>query len=201
MIIYAKNFHYKLLFVFLFLGLILPTMAYAKDVSPQEKIVMSMGGEAIEKLASKKLSDKQREAHMRKLLDRYFDMTAIGRFALGRNWRKASKVQQKQYLKLFKDMVVRTYAHKFKDYSGEQFEVTGSKILNKRDTIVNSRIIPKDAPKLSIDWRVRKKANEYKIIDIIIEGVSMSVTQRSEFASIIQQGGGNVEFLIAELNR
>lgn len=171
-----------------------------KQMTAQERLVKNMGEEAIKKLAGKKITDKQREAHMRALLDRYFDITAIGRFALGRNWRKADKKQQKEYLKLFKDMVVSTYASRFREYSGEKFEVIGSKTLSKRDVMVNSKIIPKEGPELAIDWRVRKKSSKkYKVIDIIIEGVSMGVTQRSEFASIIQHGGGKIDSLLDEL--
>ncbi len=189
------------LFVVLLSGSV--TDAYAKDKkhSNIELLVVNMAGEALKDLTDNEISDKQRSKRMRALLNKYFDLTAIGRFALGKTWRKASKTERKQYLELFKTMVVDTYAERFKEYSGEEFVVTGSQTLNKRDSIVHSFIKPKDGPKLAIDWRVRNKDDNYRIIDVIIEDVSMGVTQRSEFAAVIQQGGGDIGFLLASLEK
>ncbi|MEC7028100.1 MAG: ABC transporter substrate-binding protein, partial [Pseudomonadota bacterium] len=69
----------------------------------------------------------------------------------------------------------------------------------EKDTIVTSFIIPDQGSEIQIDWRVRYKDGKYKVIDIIVEGVSMSVTQRSDFSSVIQRGGGNVQVLIDHL--
>ena len=69
------------------------------------------------------------------------------------------------------------------------------------DSIVSSQIIPPDAPPVAVDWRIRPRGDALKVIDVAVEGVSMSVTQRSEFSSVIQRGGGNIEALLQSLRQ
>ena len=130
------------------------------------------------------------------MLDDSFDIKTIGRFALGRYWRQATSAQKKEYLRLFQDMIVNVYSRRFGDYNGEKFEVLSARGQGPSDVIVISQIIPKSGAAISIDWRVRKKSERLVVIDIIVEGVSMALTQRSDFAAVIQRGGGKVDVLL-----
>lgn len=85
--------------------------------------VSKMGDDAISFLSDASLSQAQKEKEFNKLLNRNFDMQTIGRFALGKNWKTATPAQQKEYLKLFEDMVVRVYSSRFNDYKGEAFKI------------------------------------------------------------------------------
>ena len=146
------------------------------------------------------LSKAQRKAKFKALLNRNFDLNTIGRFALGPNWRNATPAEQQQYLKLFNTMVVEVYNNRFDEYKGEKLQVQGVQALSGTDSLVTSYIIPVDGgQKVRIDWRVRNKGGSQRVVEVSVEGVSMSVTQRSEFASIIQQGGGKVSHLIDHL--
>ena len=107
--------------------------------------------------------------------------------------------QKKEYLSLFKDMVIDVYSKRFEDYNGQKIEVTRSRPEGKRDVLVSSILKQDGGPDVRLDWRVRKKGSQYKVIDVIVEGVSMSLTQRSDFASVIQRGGGEVEALLVHL--
>jgi phospholipid transport system substrate-binding protein len=141
-----------------------------------------------------------KRAEFRKLLDQSFDLETIGRFALGTYWRSATPAQQKEYQALFRKMVVDVYTARFNDYKGQQFQTKGYRSIGQNDTLVNSLIIPADGGQpIAVDWRVRSKGGSYKIVDVLVSGVSMSVTQRSDFASVIQRGGGNVDVLINHL--
>ena len=71
----------------------------------------------------------------------------------------------------------------------------------KNDVLVTSYIVPDAGSKVQVDWRVRNKNGSYQIIDVIIEGVSMTMTQRSDFSSVIQRGGGDFEVLLAHLRK
>jgi phospholipid transport system substrate-binding protein len=120
---------------------------------------------------------------------------------LGTHWKDATESERSEYFKLFEDMIVRTYALRFENYSGESFKVTGSAEAGK-DFLVNSTILQKSgAPKLGLDWRVRGNAGQMKIVDVVVENVSMSITQRDEFNAIIQRGGGKVESLLASMRQ
>ena len=151
-------------------------------------------------LGDKNLSQDQRKKEFRKLLRDSFDLQTIGKFALGRYWRTASPEQRNEYLKLFEDMVIDTYAKRFAEYQGQQIKVgKASPVGSKGDSLVYSSIISAGAPEVSVEWRVRHEGDKYRVIDVLVEGVSMSVTQRSEFSAIIQRGGGNIESLLQKL--
>ncbi len=172
------------------------------DTEKAKNTIQSMGNNAIGFLSNPKLSISQKEKEFKKLLQSNFDMNTIGRFALGRNWKAASPAEQKEYQKLFEQMIIRVYSSRFNDYQGEDFTVDNVRANGSKDALVTSYIVPSAGSKVKVDWRVRAdKSGNYKIIDVIVEGVSMSLTQRSEFASIIQRGGGKMDVLLEHLRK
>ena len=100
-------------------------------------------------------------------------------------------------MRLFESLVVKTYGDRMTLYTGEGFQVTGVRPESERDTIVNSQIThPDGSQPTTIDWRVRQKDGKRGVIDVIVEGVSLSVTQRQEYASVIQNNGGQIDGLL-----
>jgi phospholipid transport system substrate-binding protein len=158
-----------------------------------------MGKTAISFLSNDALSKNQKREKFRVLLKKNYDMKTIGRFALGRNWSLATDAQQVEYLKLFEKMVVDVYSQRFDEYKGQLFEVRSSQAVGKKDQLVNTVILPDSGPEIDVDWRVRHKNGKSQIVDVVIEGVSMSLTQRSDFSSVIQRGGGTIEPLLENL--
>lgn len=143
--------------------------------------------------------DKKKQ-EFKKLLDGSFDLETIGRFALGRYWNVATPAEKKEYQALFRKMVVDMYANRFDEYKGQKFEAKSFRSIGNNDTLVTSVIVPADGgADVQVDWRVRSKGGSYKIVDVLVAGVSMSVTQRSDFSSVIQSGGGKVSVLIDHL--
>lgn len=182
----------------IFIGISAPASA---DTAKAESFVQTLGAEALSTLEVAD-SDKQVIANkIRVWLNNYFDKDAIARFALGRNWRNASDSQKKEYTDVFEKMIVLTYSQRLAEYSGEKFEVTGNTKINSRDTMVHSMIIPNDAnaPKTRVDWRVRDSNGKMRIVDVVVEGVSMSVTQRADFDAAIQREGGDLDKFIKTL--
>lgn len=159
----------------------------------------SMAKRGLGFLAADDLSTSEKKKRFEGLLHDSFDMKTIGRFALGRYWRTSSKAQQDEYLDLFEELILEVYAGRFDDYSGQRFEVRQARKNAPNDVLVSSYIMSPSDPEVQVDWRVRYKNGKYKIIDIIVEGVSMSVTQRSDFSSVIQRGGGDIQVLIDDL--
>ncbi len=164
-----------------------------------EKFIGDMATRGLKFLGDPNLNHDQKISSFRTLLNDSFDLETIGRFVLGRYWKTSSEQQRQEYLGLFRKMVVDVYAKRFGDYKGQKFETRGSRADGDKDTIVSSYIIPGNGPEVQVDWRVRFKNGQYKIVDVIVEGVSMSVTQRSDFAAVIQRGGGDVSVLLAHL--
>src|SRR5262249_32280675 len=126
-----------------------------------------------------------------------FDCAGIARFVLGRYWRSASEEEQQEFVKLFEDYVVFVYATRLSNFGGETMKVRGSR--SDGDGVVGSAEVasPGAPAALKIDWRLVTENGAYKINDVIVEGVSMAVTQRSEFASVVQRNGGQLRGLIA----
>ena len=168
-------------------------------IKKSREFVDSLGQKAIDFISDESLSEVQKERKFRVLLESKFDLKTIARFALGRYFREADKEQRKEYYELFREMVVNVYSSRFNEYSGEKLVVSEALKDGPRDVLVKSHITPKSGPKVTVEWRIRHKNGEYKVVDVIVEGVSMSVTQRSEFASIIDRGGGNIDALITHL--
>ena len=167
-----------------------------------KEFVSKLAKEGIGFLENKDITQEKREQEFRKLLQQNFDMKTIGRFALGRYWKTSTKSQQEEYLKLFEEMIVNVYSRRFGEYNGEELKVNAARPQGKADVLVLSSIVPQSGPEISVDWRIRKKKNgQLKVVDIIVEGVSMSLTQRSDFASVIQRGGGNVDILLSHLRK
>jgi phospholipid transport system substrate-binding protein len=157
---------------------------------------------ALKTLENKNADDQARSAQFRQLLDEDFDMPRISKFVLGRYWNDASDEDKRQFQKLFEDYVVRSYAARFSEYSGEIVKITNSRPESETSTLVQSQIVrPNGGPPAKVDWRVRKNAGGFKIIDVDVEGVSMVLTQREEFSSVIQRSGGSLAGLNRELEQ
>jgi len=166
--------------------------------TPVGKFIQSLGDEAIAVIANKNLSQDQRSEQFRHMLSASFDLPTIGRFVIGRSWNAATSAQQQEYMKLFETLVIKTYSDRFALYTGEGFQVTGIRPESEKDSVVVSEIThPDGSEPTSVDWRVRKKDGKLGIIDVVVEGVSLSVTQRQEYASIIQHDGGKIDGLLA----
>lgn len=164
-----------------------------------QEFIDKVARDAISFISDEDLSKEEKIKEFEKLLSANFDMETIARFSLGRYWRQASEQQLEEYTALFKKMVLQVYSKRFNEYNGQTLRVNGSQATGKRDVIVNSFIDNGDNSKILIQWRVRQTEDGFKIVDIIVEGVSMVITQRSDFASVMQRGGGNVDVLINRL--
>ena len=180
------------------------TAAMAAPATAAEKnaaalFIEKLGTEAIESLAQPGIDRKTREDRLAYLLDRAFAIKAIAKFALGRYWRSADGDQRARYLKAFKRLIIKTYAGRFELYAGEPFRVLGQRNDGSRGYLVESHIIRSVGPPVKIVWRLRPRDASFRIIDVMIEGVSMVITQRSEYSSVIRKKGGSVEGLIQEL--
>lgn len=197
------------LFIFSFLALIVsPVMAdpgleiSAKNEQGALDFVKATAEKGLTFLSRPNSTEAEKTAEFKKLLNNSFDMDSIARFSLGRYWNTANAAQQKEYTALFKKMVVNVYTQRFGDYKGQKFEVKSARPVGNGDVLVMSQIIPTDgSDSIQVDWRVRNKAGTFKIVDVLVAGVSMSVTQRSDFSSVIQRGGGTIDVLINHLKQ
>tara|TARA_R110002049_G_scaffold300752_5_gene492107 strand:+ start:18182 stop:18832 length:651 start_codon:yes stop_codon:yes gene_type:complete len=161
-------------------------------------VIQALADQALADLTDQTLSDDVRRKKFVALMDRYFEMDVVSRFVLGRYWRSISQEEISEFATLLQNYLALNYANQFKELNGEQF-VVGNETQNNKDTFVNSQFVRPDGPPVSIVWRMREFDNEFKIIDVSIEGLSMGITQRDEFTSVIQQNGDDVSALTKAL--
>jgi phospholipid transport system substrate-binding protein len=162
--------------------------------------VKSLADKALSVLANDNLSNGDREKAFRTLFVDNFDVNAISRFALGRYWRTASKDERAEYQRLFANFIVSSYAARLNEYSGETITIKSARDTGRDgEMLVQSVIDRPSGQTIRVDWRVRDRDGKLAIIDVVVEGVSMAITQRDEFSSVIAKSGGKVDGLIARL--
>ena len=163
--------------------------------------VSNLGKRAIRELTPKDISDAERVKRMRALLAEAFDVKAISKFVLGIYWRRTTEDQRAEFLKLYKTVVSHSYAGLFKKYTGETFEVIRQVSVAGGGSIVYGRIKRMNGPPVAIELQVVKESGTYKAVDIKIEGVSMPLTHRKEYSSVIRRNRGNVAGLLSVLRK
>ncbi len=144
-------------------------------------------------------SRPEHRERLRALLIESTDLGAVSRSALGRYWRLANDTQRVRYGALYPEYLLATYDGLLRQYSGGTFSVTRSQPLNDRETLVEGRIERPDGAPIVLAFRVRKADDGFKLLDVLVERVSLLVTQRSEFASVIRNEG--MEGLLAHLEK
>lgn len=173
-----------------------PAQASAEDARAQ---IQRLADGALGVLADKSLSKPGRIEGLRKILLKNFNIPAIGKFVVGAHWRTAAKDEKSEFLDVFETYVVKTYAVQLGQYAGEKFKIL-SVLPDKRGFVVISQVRPPNRPPVELKWRLRKPRNgELAVVDVVVENISMALTQRQEFSAVIQQRGGNLSGLISAL--
>lgn len=194
-------------FLGLFIAILMfaPSLVIAQQANNEQaayNFVKATAEKGLTFLSKPNSTESEKRAEFKALLNNSFDMDSIAKFSLGRYWNTAKPDQQREYVTLFKNMIINVYTQRFGDYKGQKFEVKSARPVGNGDVLVMSEIIPTDgSDSIQVDWRVRNKAGTFKIVDVLVAGVSMSVTQRSDFSSVIQRGGGTIDVLINHLKQ
>jgi phospholipid transport system substrate-binding protein len=177
-------------------------VARAQDsasVTEGAQFVSNLASRAVAELTTGDLAMPERVTRFRGMLTEAFDVPTIGRFVLGRYWRVASDVEKAEYLKLFEDFIVQTYVQRFNDFAGATLRVLQTRNGQDGEVIATLDAALPGKPVARFDVRMRRENGTFKIFDVVVEGISMSITQRDDFAAVIQRNGGKVEGLLASL--
>ena len=140
-----------------------------------------------------------KRAALAKVVDARVNVDAVARFCLGRFWRTASPQQQADYTQLFRRWLIRSVTEKVGEYQGVTY--TMGKATRREADISVSTIVnrPGNAPN-KVDWVVDSEGAP-RVIDVIAEGTSLRLTQRSDYAAFMSRNGNNVQALIDALKQ
>lgn len=178
----------------------LPSMGWATPASTPAEFVREIGSRTVGILADADRPRTVKVAEVRAVLDSAFDLGFISRAVAGRHWRAMSPQQRAAYTGLFDRLISKIMAERISGYAGETFTLTRTVAIDQRDTLVGTAVRrPSGGPAWSIDWRVRDGDAGLRLIDVVVEGISLVLTQRAEADGIVQQAG--LDGLLDEMRR
>ena len=177
-----------------------PAKKEATPSHPAQRHIEKLGAEVLAVLKDTSVSKDRRIAYFRDLLARDLDIPLIARFVTGKHWKSASPEQRRSYLEVFTAFIVQTYSARLGGIEMSQFQVLETQPVGKRDILVRSRIVRSHGTPLRADWRLTDRNGTFRILDLSVEGISMALTLRQEFSSVLRRKGG-VDGLIALLRK
>ncbi|MFC3126397.1 phospholipid-binding protein MlaC [Pseudoroseomonas globiformis] len=182
-------------------ALLHPAAARAEmDIARASAFIESTGKELVATLNTN-APIEQRRQQVANILRQAVDVEGVGRFILGRWWRSASAAEQQEYMTLFEETLIRNLSARFGEYQGVTFTLGRSQQRTEDDALVNTIIQRPSAAAFSLDWRVGEVAGQPRVVDVIAEGTSLRLTQRSEYSSVISRSGGQVSALLDAMRR
>ena len=165
---------------------------------PAAQHIEKLADEVMAVLSDGSMPEDQRIAYFRDRLARDLDIPLIARFVAGRFWRTANDDQRREYLEVFTAYVVETYSARLGGAEVDGFQVLDTLPVGKRDILVRCRVTRAHASPINADWRLTRRNGTFRILDLSVEGISMALTLRQEFSSVLRRKGG-VDSLIAIL--
>ena len=153
------------------------------------------------KVLSDDITKDQKIDELKKIAIDTVDIDKIGSYTLGPIRKTLTEEQKKNYSKLFNEYFLTSFSNRLVEYSDPEIEIYDKKILSEKFAIVNSLLKGNnERPEVKIDWRIYTKDPENpKILDLIIEGLSLARTQKEEFSSILNSNDGNIDALFKVL--
>lgn len=175
--------------------------ASAETIAQGRAMIQGIVDEVVALISRKDISVADRDKQFQVIFRKNFNVPALGRYALGRYWRKASEAQRAEYLKVFERFVVKTYSVRLGQFAGEKIKIVSAR-PDTKGVVVESEIITGDgkAP-IVLKWRIRETKMGLRIVDVVIENISMALTQKQDFASVMRQQNDGISALVAALER
>ena len=164
------------------------------------EMIENLTKQGIEQIVNSSGSADEKNLVFKRLFTENLDLDFIGKYVLGRYWRVATPMQKNEFIDLYKEFNVKTWSKRFDEFKGKSFVFEGvSPSSNKEQVFVNTIVPMSDGKPISVKWRVYERKGDMKVIDIIIENVSLAQTARNEYTSFIAKSPKGVEGLLENL--
>lgn len=170
------------------------------NAAKAEEFVKNTTQEGLVEIINSKASLAERNARFEKLFNSALDLKFIGRFVLGRYWKTASNEQRDRFIDVYRKLNVQTWSKRFDEFKGKEFIFKGTTPSSSSNQIFVNSIVPMDQGQpANVVWRVKQEGDKFKIVDIIIENVSLAITARNEYSAFIKKSPKGIDGLIADL--
>lgn len=183
-------------FAFVLLLAVAPLGHGALAADDSNAFIVQLGEQAAATMTDRTISSAVRLQRFGAIVDRDFDVPEIAQFMLGRYWETATQADRDDFTNVFRDYMIRIYADNFANFSSESFRVVDQRPGSESTTTVRTQIteIATGQP-IVIEWRLVRKPEGLKVLDLSVGGISLAIAQQEEFASAIQRSGGQVSAL------
>lgn len=171
--------------------MVAPASAQA-DIAPEQakEFISSIANRGINNVLAADVPMQERMDRFREMFMETFDADTTARFVLGRHWRTAAPQEQEEFKDLFREYNILIWSQRFNDYSGQELQVTGTQPDGDKGIFVESQVVDNGGGKpINIVWRLRETGGEPQVVDIVVEGVSMALTYRSEYDAVVSRSG------------
>ncbi|MAR56047.1 MAG: hypothetical protein CMM93_02590 [Rickettsiales bacterium] len=183
--------------LFLFFSIIVMPLTALADEAQVRQFADDLAQEALTVVKNDNLSEKGKQAELENLFSNRVDVEWVAQFVLGKYWRTASEEQKAAYLENYRKFVISHYSSKLTSYTNQDYKINDVRQESDDEYLVSMEVTQPGEPNVVMDYRVRQTGAGFKIYDIVVEGVSMITTQRSEFSSVISRNG--LDYLIDAL--
>lgn len=172
------------------------------NAATAEKFIRNVTTQGIEEIINSDVPMAEKDARFATLFNEYLDLNFIGRFVLGRYWKTATPKQRTEFISVYRQLNIKTWSKRFDEFKGKKFIFNGTSPSNSANQIFVNTSVPMDqgAP-AKVIWRVKDTNGQLKIVDIIIENVSLAITARNEYTSYIKKSPNGVQDLIDDLRK
>lgn len=167
---------------------------------PDAEALVRRAVQAINKIIATKRSEAAMLAAFEKVFSQYADVNVIALTTLGPARRSASKSQVNAYVKAFRSYFTRKYGKRFNEFIGGEIIVNGAKVTKSYVQVDSTAKLRGSAP-FDVDWHISDRSGSPRIFNIIIEGINTLSSERVEIGAMLDKRGGNIDKLIADLNR
>ncbi len=172
----------------------------AVDAAKAEEFVQKVTKEGIEDIINANVSQTVKDERFEKLFNNALDLNFIGQFVLGRYWRTATAEQKKEFISAYRELNIKTWSQRFDEFKGKNFIFKGTTPSNSANQVFVNSVVPMDQGEpAKVVWRVKQTGDKFKIVDIIIENVSLAITARNEYTAYIKTAPGGIDDLIKDL--
>ncbi len=170
------------------------------DAGQAKAFVEKVTQEGLVDIINSNVSQQEKDRRFEKLFNEALDLKFIGQFVLGRYWRTATPEQKKEFIEVYRQLNVKTWSKRFDEFRGKKFIFNGTSPSSSANQIfVNSSVPMDQGNPASVVWRVKQSGNSFKIVDIIIENVSLAITARNEYTAFIKKSPNGIDGLIKDL--
>lgn len=145
-----------------------------------------------------KLNFEQRFEQLKPAVIKTHDLAKITRIIVSKEWKNLTKEQKQELIQKFSTLSIASYAHYFDDFSGQSFKIESVKQLSPVQIYVHTFLVLPDDKDVSMDYLLKKRGENWRIINIITNGVSDLALKRSEYVAVIRKSGFDV--LITEIS-